>query len=384
MPRKPTLQTTIPGFGFIYRPTYRDKTTGKLKNSAVWWMEYKASDRPVRKSTRQRDQTQAYSELLKIAGKRASGEIIDSAPERVRISQLLDLVLEDYDRRGLRTLYDTKLRIEKKLRPHFGELRAMDLRRRDIQRFIDGLKHPEGDAEALARATVNRYVSILHRAFQLGAEQDPPLVLRIPKFDYEDEADNVREGILERTEYELLRNELAPHARLALVLAHHTGMRRGELLKIRWEQVDFAAGVIWLERKQTKNKNPRVAPIYGEMRANLDMAKAEQDTNFPACPFVIAFAGGQVKSIRKAWDAAIRRLKLRKVLLHDLRRTALTNMEEAGIPRHVAMKISGHRTESVYRRYLIGSKKQVVEAGQILERWMEKTAPQPTKELKVC
>jgi integrase len=53
-------------------------------------------------------------------------------------------------------------------------------------------------------------------------------------------------------------------------------MRRGEILKLRWDQVDWACDVIRLERKQTKGKQARVAPIYGEVRAWLERAYLER------------------------------------------------------------------------------------------------------------
>ena len=47
--------------------------------------------------------------------------------------------------------------------------------------------------------------------------------------------------------------------------AYHVGTRKNELRRIKWEQVDFEAGVIRLPGGQTKNKKPRTLPIYGDM-----------------------------------------------------------------------------------------------------------------------
>ena len=56
------------------------------------------------------------------------------------------------------------------------------------------------------------------------------------------------------------------------VIAHHLGMRKGELLKVQRDSVDFKAGLIFVNGRVTKNGKPKIVPIYGEMRAWLDMA----------------------------------------------------------------------------------------------------------------
>ena len=72
---------------------------------------------------------------------------------------------------------------------------------------------------------------------------------------------------MEDYQYENLRNELPDHQRLILVIGFHLGMRRGEILNLRWDQVDWAANLLRLEKKQTKGKQARVAPLYGELRS---------------------------------------------------------------------------------------------------------------------
>jgi integrase len=65
--------------------------------------------------------------------------------------------------------------------------------------------------------------------------------------------------------------------------------------------------------------------------------------------------GRQIKSFRKAWANACEAAGVPGRIPHDLRRTAVRNLERAGVSRNVAMQLTGHKTESVYRRYAIVS-----------------------------
>ena len=87
----------------------------------------------------------------------------------------------------------------------------------------------------------------------------PPLVLKSPGIE-KLQQNNVREGFLEHEQYVLLRNELPDHQRLVLIIGYHLGMRRGEILQLRWDQVDWNANLIRLEKRQTKGKQARVRP----------------------------------------------------------------------------------------------------------------------------
>jgi integrase len=62
-------------------------------------------------------------------------------------------------------------------------------------------------------------------------------------------------------------------------------------------------------------------------------------------------AGQPIKSFRRAWVTACRKAEMPERIPHNFRRTAVRNLERAGVPRSIAMKMVGHRTESIYRRY---------------------------------
>src|SRR5205085_6220475 len=70
-------------------------------------------------------------------------------------------------------------------------------------------------------------------------------------------------------------------------------------------------------------------------------------------PWVFHRAGRPIRDFRAAWQEACRRSGVPGRLVHDLRRTAVRNLERASVPRSVAMKLTGHKTESAYRRYAI-------------------------------
>jgi integrase len=164
----------------------------------------------------------------------------------------------------------------------------------------------------------------------------------------------VRKGFMSDEDYAKLRDELPAELKPLFVVAYLTGMRKGELTPIRWDQVDFEADLITLDRGATKNDDARSVPILtGDMRDLLLASKRERDTQWPSSPWVFNRAGEPIKDFRWAWWEACKRAGVPDLNFHDLRRTAVRNMRRAGVPQVVRMKISGHKTDSMERRYNI-------------------------------
>jgi integrase len=98
------------------------------------------------------------------------------------------------------------------------------------------------------------------------------------------------------------------------------------------------------------------------------MAYATRQNN---CPFVVSWKGAGISEVKTAWNKARERAKVPSLLVHDLRRTAVRNMIRAGIPEKQAMRISGHKSRSIFDRYDITDERDIQHAGQKLARYLE-------------
>lgn len=97
---------------------------------------------------------------------------------------------------------------------------------------------------------------------------------------------------------------------------------------------------------------PALGALLRRQRERTDSLERAQARIIPR---VFHRGGAPIRDIRAAWKTATEAAGLGGRIPHDFRRTAVRNLERAGVPRSVAMKLTGHKTESVYRRYAIVS-----------------------------
>ena len=149
--------------------------------------------------------------------------------------------------------------------------------------------------------------------------------------------------------------------------AYLTGWRKGELQSLTWADVNREAKTILLRSEHSINKEPRLLPLAGELAAIVErrwQARAIQNTDGSTslAEFVFHRAGRPIGDFRKAWAAACKEGNAPGILFHDLRRSAVRNMDRSGVGQAVAMKITGHKTLSVYQRYRIVSESDIRDA----------------------
>jgi integrase len=332
----------------------------------IWWVKIRVDARPVYQSSKSSKKSEAIKLRDKLLAKKHRGEISGGAPDRVLVSELLDDLIKSDVKESTRYIYEKV--IEKNIRPFFGKYKAQRL----TTDLMDEYRRKRNAME-VSDSTVNRELSVLRSALYKGKRRSPPKVNVIPYFPLVKET-NIRKGFLTDEQYHTLRDALPGELKALFVTGFVTGMRLGEILAIKWDQVDFESGFIALHTGETKNGQGRAVPIVnGDMRRLLSVAKHERDAGWQDCPAVFSRRGEAIKDFRATWRKACIAAGVPELNFHDLRRTAVRNMRRAGVPQVVRMKISGHKTDSMERRYNIVDDQDLTIAKALIEKRMSVT-----------
>ena len=295
-------------------------------------------------------------------GKIAEGVAVTPETGRLTFEQALDAVLQDHDINKRRSKAHVERRITLHLKPYFGEktrLGAIGTER--LRQYV-----ADRTAKGASAASCNRELSIIRRAFRLALENER--IATVPKFPMLDESRNVRQGFLEPADFEKVRATIEPEAYAdAAAFAYITGWRvPSEVLPLSWDQVDMREGLIRIDPGTTKGGEGRQFPITAKLRDILTRRKRLKSSD---CSAVFHVGGTAIptRGFHKAWTTACTAAKMDGRIPHDMRRSAVRNLERASIPRKVAMQMVGHRTESIYRRYHIVAEADIHEAGARLD-----------------
>src|SRR5262245_9308200 len=178
-----------------------------------------------------------------------------------------------------------------------------------------------------------------------------------------------RPGFFELDQFEAVRRHLAPDLQAVVTIDHVFGWRtQSEVLTINRRQLDLSDGEygsIRLDPGTTKNDEGRLAYLTPELKsmlvAQVERVKTLERKLGRIVPWLFPHLSGRLVGtrrvdFRKAWVTACNRAGVPGALRHDLRRTAVRDMVNDGVPERVAMQVTGHKTRSVFDRYHIVSR----------------------------
>ena len=332
------------------------------KRGAVFWIQYYRNGKPYRETARTQKESEAKRLLKMREGEISKGKIPGIHFDKVRFNDLADDFLADYRINEKKSLNRAELSV-RQLNTFFDGCRVPEITTPRIQRYIE--KRLE---EGKFNATVNRELSALKRILNLGLQQTPPKVDRVPHIPMLKE-NNVRKGFFEHGDFIALREALPSYLKGFVTFAYKSGWRVSEIADLKWSQIDLDNNIARLESGETKNAEARTVYLDDEMKVVLLNQKARQKELGKISHYVFTNPTGtdRIKYFRKSWERACTDSKIGKKLFHDFRRTAVRNMVRAGIPERVAMMISGHKTRSVFERYNVVSETDLKLAAQKCE-----------------
>lgn len=337
--------------GSLYRRKQPNGTLGK-----VWWCKYYVNGRPIRESTGTDKEGEANRFLKAREGRVATGQPLLPRADRVCYEELARDLLQHYEATGQRNLKEAATRLNP-LDKFFRGYRIVNITPTEIAKYVIWRKE-----QNLSNSTINRELAVLTRMFKLGYERGK--VLRLPVIHKLKEAPP-RQGFFEREQFEGVRRHLPERLRVAVTIAYTYGWRmQSEVLALERRHIDLEAGTIRLDPGATKNHEGRLVYLTPELKVQLEGQLRRVDELGWKLGRIIPYLfphftgraqGKKLGDFRKAWKTACRLAGCPGLLRHDFRRTAVRNMVNKGVVERVAMKVTGHKTRSVFDRYHIVS-----------------------------
>lgn len=160
---------------------------------------------------------------------------------------------------------------------------------------------------------------------------------------------NIRERVLSDQEFEKLLAAAPEHIKPILIVAFYEPMRFEEIILLEWEEVDLKSdpGFIRLAAKRTKGKKEgRLIPLHPRVRETLEKLPSRFTRSR-----VFQHKGKSFDTFRKSFKKAKEDAGIEDFVFHDFRHCAITNLRRAGNDIPTIMKISGHKTLSMFQRY---------------------------------
>ena len=349
------------GTGSVLKLKYKDKETGKVTESRYWYILYYSNGRRIRESSESESKTEAENLLMRRMGEATVGIQPQQDVKGIKYEDVRDSYLAEARNKGLR--FDQRADGTEyfngvpNLDEFFKGMRVIDISTDTLRRFIE--KRREIGA---ADATIRRNLAVLRAMLNQARKEGKLRLSDIPYFPMPKEG-AARKGFLEPDVFAQLLAALPPHLRAVVTFLYYTGCRKGAAKQITWDMVSKDCVEIELPGEITKSGEALTLPLTGALGEISKQLRKVFRKPGPVFDFT---------NLRQEWCKACASLGLGKydektrryegLTIHDFRRSAVRNLTRAGVPRGIAMSITGHKTEHIFERYNITNTADIHEA----------------------
>jgi integrase len=333
------------------------------KKGVSWQIDYlDPTGKRVRESFKKRKEAEA--ELGKRISLMAEKRYLDVKKEyRSTFGELVDRYTENFQHQKS---FSTKSCYFGRLKEYFGEAtRLSNITYLDCETYANKLRTRLTRIGSSIRkpASINREVGLLHTMFNKAVEWD--MMEQNPFAKGKSlhlKENNRRTRFLNEEEIErlLIKCECAPYLHRLVETAINTGMRKEELLSLKWSQI--RNGLIYLV--ETKTDSPREIPVNGTMKKIFKEIRKEDGLS---SEYVFTKHGKRIRYIGPAFKGALRRAGITDFHFNDLRHTFASHLVMKGASLKEVQELLGHTTVTMTLRYAHLSQENKVNAVGLLD-----------------
>ena len=311
---------------------------GVYKKGINWYIDYYLPHGKRKREKVGPSKKQAELVLKKRRVQIAEEKFFDiKREERISFDEMAKEYLEVYSKPNKRSSWRDEISI--------GHLSAF-LGNKTIQEItpLDVDKYKQKRVKEVSPSTVNREITCLKHIFNKAKEwkkikENPIASVRLFKVD------NKRIRYLEKEELARLVDTCPDYLRPIVIVAFNTGMRKSEILHLKWSEIDVRNKIIYLV--QTKNREVREIPM-----TDLVFKTLLKVSKNPNSPYVFCKKDGSpYRDIRGGFTNALKRAGIGDFRFHDLRHTFASHLVMAGVDLKTIQELLGHKTFEMTLRY---------------------------------
>ena len=319
---------------------------GLYKRGSVWWMSFSHNGRQYRRSTETEDKKLAIRIFDKIKGELAEGKWFEKVPvENHTFGELMDKYLQEHSSiNKVAKSYVRDRGMAKRLRDFFGDILLSQISAKMISEYK--IKR-RGDG--VSPRTINYELGLMSHAFSLAMKEwewvtDNPVV-RVRK----ERVNNKLERWLTLDEERKLLVASPLWLREIILFAIQTGLRQGEILRLKWSQIDFERKTLLI----TEQKNRSVDTLPLSATALHVLKKKAPGNPDPDALVFVSKLGKRIDSsvLIRAFHLAERKAGIPKLRFHDLRHTFATRLIQNGVDLFTVQKLGRWKNTSMVMRY---------------------------------